>query len=339
MLGAGRLALFSANPVAGGGGGAVSGGYSYFVGGYNTSANYTRKYDLTGAGATTNAGALPQARFVAGGFGNGSSGFLCGGYNGTVKNTVYELDFSSDTSWSTQNTLPNSQRNQRGTSSSTIGYSWGGYRDGGGNATHAVNYQYTYSAGTWATGTNLSIANGASNYANSWSALHGNGSDAIHMGGGVDSGYGTQYTTQNLYEFSSDTQTFSNTVDRNHLLCGATGNQTEMVIVSGQGYTNVGGGTGSSSLKTWILTYNITSGAVVSTGTITGSSFSHADAAGDDSVGIWAGSSQSQSPSAYECAYTYSTDTYSLLSAYNSNYQVQSTRTESLTAFHSLQVS
>jgi hypothetical protein len=78
---------------------------------------------------------------------------------------------------------------------------------------------------------------------------------------------------------------------------------------------------------------------VVDSGTI-GTAFSHSDAAGNDEVGIYAGCNSNEDRTQRENAYTYATNTATLLSAYLANAQVMTfNNAESPQAFHSAQIS
>lgn len=329
MFGAARLALFAANPVATGG---VTGGISYFFGGYDGSySTLNRKYNLTSgaAGAATNA--VPSGTMLAGSWGNGTDGWCTGGFNSSDMTAVRRMSFSSE-SWTTLTALGAAQRNHRGTSSSTKGYSWGGYRA---TVNLSTNSQWTYSTDAYAAGTALSWSTTPTSFA----ALHGNGTTALFVGGAADGAGGTTARHYLIYTFSSDAQNYSASgAAYGHTLAGATGNQTDMVVISGNN------GTGNPPANTWtvntkIIRYTISTAALVSDTNTVGTANSHFDSAGDDNVAISAGLTGTSGRTSKENAYTYSTGVSTLLSAYLANNQVYAADTESNTACHSLQVS
>jgi hypothetical protein len=331
MFGAARLGLFNANPT---------GGKAYFCGGFiAASSAVVRTYNIaTGVvytSTTTGNGNMPSAVFVTAGFGNQTYGFNVGGYSGSAPvNTSRYILFASDAgsgfTWTTTATLPGTQRNQRGTSSSTKGYSWAGFRDGTGDLT--VNWQLTYSALTWSTGTALPLT--GSPIAGGFEALHCNATQALWIGGQSDSG--TARKQQLSYVFATDATTYTQTGAANFFsVGGATGDQTNMIAVSGLQTS------GAATLTTNVNKYNIVSGAATTTTNVP-TAFRNTDSAGNDYVGITAASQTggaNPTPAQTEGAYTYSSDTYVLLTAYLNKVNIYTTRTESVGAFSSTQTS
>jgi hypothetical protein len=329
MFGAARLALFAANPVATG---AVTGGISYFFGGYRGGYSTTnRKYNLTTGAVGDATNAVPSGTMLAGSWGSGVNGWCTGGFNGGDMVAVRRMAFSSE-SWTTLTSLGAAQRNHRGTSSSTKGYSWGGYRA---SVNLSTNSQWTYSTDAYAAGTAL----GWGTSPTSFGALHGNGTTALHMGSGVDGAGGTSLKHYLIYTFSSDAQSYSSSgAAYGHTLGGTTGNQTDMVVLSG--YRSSATPPSFDAPSTGITRYTISSAALVSDGGTVGTAFNHFDGAGDDSVGIFAGCNADADRTAREQAYTYATSTATLLSAYLANNQLYNANNwENPTACHSLQVS
>lgn len=330
MFGAARLGLFNANPT---------GGKAYFSGGYVTAASaVTRTYNMsTGVvyiSTTTGNGNLPSAAFVGAGFGNQVNGFNVGGYSGSaVVNVSRSITFANDVgsgfTWTnTATTLPGTQRDQRGTSSSAKGYSWAGYRDGTGQIT--VNFQMVYASGTtWSTGTALPLVGAATGF----EALHCNAVQALWIGGCNDAAT-TSFKQLMTYVFSTDTPTYSQNGAANFAgIMGATGNQDVMVVVSGfQGAT--------FTLGTQVNKYNISNGAATSM-TAVPTAYRNSDAAGNDYVGIYAGcfTGAAATPAQTEGAYTYSADTYTLLTAYLTKTNIYTAKTESIVGFSSTQTS
>jgi hypothetical protein len=329
MFGVARLALFAANPVAPAPGGA-SGGISYFFGGFTTGySTNTRKYNLS-TGASGSGQALPNAVMLASAFGNGTKGFVVGGFNGSAQSYSKRFTFADDTagSWtwadtSGSSTLPNTQRSSRGASSATKGYSWGGYN----TADRNYNHQLTYSSEVWASGTVLPFT--GSPVQASHASVHSNSTYGIWIGG-IGDATNLNYKQRMIYTWSDDSTSYTaDGADYTHWLSASTGNQTTMYVVSG---------VRAGSTTTATTKYTISSGAVSAGGSV-GTGFTHADAAGDDSVGICAGNSGAPTIANAENAYTYATDTATLLSAYLSNNQALAAETESLAACHSIQIS
>jgi hypothetical protein len=325
MFGVSRLALFNANPVAGGG---VSGGISYFFGGLAGSASTTvRKYNLV-SGASTAGTALPSAFFVGAAFGNGVEGWQVGGFNGGVLTNVRYNTFSSDT-WTTLTALSAGQRNQSCASSSTKGYSWAGFRDPSSNLT--VNNQWTYATDAFSAGSALPFT-----APTSYCQTHNNSTIALWIGSGADAGGGTPTKQYMIYTFSSDTTTYSaNGASYNNILAGMTGPQDHGVIISG---LRAASGAASDPAITGITKYNLSDGSLRSDSESVGTAYSHGDGAGSDEQGIYAGRT-SGTRSATESAYTYATNTRNLLSAYLSNNQVFTADTQSPCACHNAQIS
>ena len=330
-FGAARLGLFNANPT---------GGIAYFAGGFIAAASAVVKtYNIaTGVvytSTTTGNGNMPSAVYVSAGFGNQTYGFNTGGYSGsapvnTSRYILFANDAGSGFTWTTTATLPGTQRDQRGTSSSTKGYSWAGFRDGTGDLT--VNYQITYSAMTWATGTALPLT--GSPAAGSFEGLHCNADQALWIGGQSDSG--TARKQQLTYVFATDATTYTQTGAANFSsVSAATGDQTNMLVISGLQNS------AAAALTTNVNKYNIVSGAAT-TVTNVPTAFRNTEAAGNDYVGI-AASSQTggatPTPGQTEGAYTYSSDTYTLLTAYLNKVNIYATKTESVGAFSSTQTS
>ena len=327
MFGSSRLALYAANPVSGGS--LVTGGTTYFTGGFG-SISTVRKYNMVTGGSTAGT-SMPSGAALGQSWGSSVNGWQVGGYNGGDILVVRRMAFSTDT-WTSLTNLSVAQRNGRGTSSSTKGYSWGGYRD---VVNLATNGQWTYSTDAYSAGTALGWGTTPSSFA----ACHGTGTNAIFLGGGTDAAGGTPKRHQSLYTFSTDTETYSATGGAyGHILAGATGNNTDMVVCGG--YRSNADPTSYTTRGTTITRYVVSSGSVVvDTGTI-GTAYSHGDAAGNDEVGIYAGSNGGEDRTQRENAYTYATDTDTLLSAYLANAQVATfNNMESPQAFHSGQIS
>jgi hypothetical protein len=327
MFGAARLALFAANPVAAG---LVTGGTTYFTGGFG-SLTTTRKYNMT-TGASSAGTALPSGAMLGQSWGSGVNGWQVGGYlDPNTLTVVRRMSFSGET-WTTLTSLGASQRNGRGSSSSTKGYSFGGYRP---TTNLSVNNQWTYSTDAFSAGTAMGWATTPTSYA----ANHGTTVDHLFLGGLADAAGGTTKRLMSRYVFSTDTETYSATGGAfGHTLTGATGNNTDMVVLGG--YRSSADPTSYTVRGTTITRYVVSSGTVVvDSGTI-GTAFSHSDAAGNDEVGIYAGCNSNEDRTQRENAYTYATNTATLLSAYLANAQVMTfNNAESPQAFHSAQIS
>ena len=329
MFGVSRLALYSANPVSGGS--LVTGGITYFMGGFKSGATSTvRKYNMT-TGASSAGTSMPSGAALGQSWGSGVNGWQVGGYVSSDLTVVRRMAFSTDT-WTSLTSLAAAQRNGRGTSSSTTGYSWGGYRA---VVNLSSNNQWTYSTDAYTAGTALSWSTTPSN----WGACHGTGTTALFLGGGADGAGGTTKRHYLIYTFSSDTQSYSATgASYGHALAGATGNNTDLVVLGG--YRSSADPTSYTVRGTTITRYVVSTAALVNDGGTIGTAYSHGDAAGNDEVGIFAGSNNDEARSARENAYTYATDTATLLSAYLANAQVFTVDNhESPQAFHSLQIS
>jgi hypothetical protein len=327
MFGVSRLALYSANPATGGG--LVTGGITYFMGGFGNT-NAVRKYNMT-SGASSAGTAMPSSAALGQSWGSGVNGWQVGGYITSDLTSVRRMAFSNDT-WTTLTNLAAAQRNGRGTSSSTTGYSWGGFRS---TVNLSSNNQWTYSTDAYTAGTALSWSTTPS----SWGACHGTGTTALFLGGGSDAAGGTTKRQYLIYTFSSDTQSYSATgASYGHTLAGATGNNTDLVVLGG--YRSSADPTVLTVRGTTITRYVVSTAALVNDGGTIGTAYSHGDAAGNDEVGIFAGCNNSEARSARENAYTYATDTDTLLSAYLANAQVFTfDNAESPQAFHSAQIS
>ena len=326
MFGAARLALFAANPVATGG---VSGGISYFFGGFTGSASTTvRKYDLV-SGASTAGTALPSSFFVGGAFGNGVEGWQVGGFSGSPgsdQTHVRYNTFSSDT-WTTLTVLGAAQRNQSCASSSTKGYSWAGYRA---TVNLTTNNQWTYATDAFSAGSALPFTQPTS-----YCQTHNNSTIALWIGSATDAAGGTPNKQYMIYTFSSDATTYSASgAAYNNQLAGMTGPQDHGVIISGLRTATSGDG----SLTTGITKYNLSDASLKSDSESVGTSNSHGDGAGSDEQGIFAGRTTA-ARSTTESVYTYATNTRNLLSAYLSNNQVFTVDTQSPAACHNAQIS
>jgi hypothetical protein len=332
MLGVGRLALFAANPVAAPPSGLITGGSAYFMGGFKSGATSTvREYEMTTGTSSAATNAMPSAMALGQSWGSGVNGWQVGGYVSSDLTVVRRMAFSDET-WTTLTALAAAQRNGRGTSSSTKGYSWGGYRA---TVNLSTNSQWTYSTDAYASGTALSWSTTPTSHP----VLHTDNTKALFLGGAADGAGGTTKRHYLIYTFSSDTQDYSATgASYGHTLSGATGNNTDMVVLGG--YRSSSDPTSYTTRGVTVTRYTVATAAVVSDSGTIGTSFSHADAAGNDEVGIWAGCNIDQTRSTSENAYTYATDTATLLSAYLANNQVFTTDNhESPNAFHSLQIS
>jgi hypothetical protein len=330
MFGAARLALFAANPVEAGG--LVTGGSTYFFGGWQGSPqNTVRKYNMTTGASAAGANALPSESYVGQSWGSGVNGWQVGGFSGGGVTAVRRMSFSGET-WTTLTSLAADQRNGRGTSSSTTGYSWGGFRS---TVNLSVNNQWTYSTDAFTAGTALSWGTTPS----SWGACHGTGTSALFLGGTADAAGGTTKRHYLIYTFSSDTQNYSATgASYGHTLAAATGNNTDLVVMGG--YRSSADPTSYTVRGTTITRYVVSTAALVNDGGTIASAFSHADAAGNDEVGIYAGSNGNEDRTQRENAYIYATNTDTLLSAYLANAQVYtSNNRESPMACHSGQIS
>jgi hypothetical protein len=170
-------------------------------------------------------------------------------------------------------------------------------------------------------------------------AQHNNSTIALSLGGGSDGAGGTLARQYLIYTFSSDAQSYSASgAPYGVALAGATGNQTDMITLSG--FNSTANPPTYAARNTKILRFTMSTAALVSDGGTVGTAFSHNDAAGDDSVGIWAGCQSDLDRTTRENAYTYATNTATLLSAYLANNQLYTTNNwESNTACHSLQIS
>lgn len=327
MFGAARLALYAANPVSGGA--LVTGGFTYFVAGY-TAQTGNRKYNMT-TGASSAATAIPTGGMLGQSWGSGVNGWYVGGFTGSDSTQVRRMAFSTDT-WTSLTALSAAQRNGMGGSSSTKGYSWGGYRA---TVNLSSNNQWTYSTDAFSAGTAMGWGTTPSSYG----VAHGTGTQAIILGGGADGAGGTTRRWQSIYTFSSDTESFSiSGAAYGFSASGATGNNTDMVVIAG--HRSSADPTILTTRGTTITRFVVSSGSVVVDSGNVGTAFSNCDGAGNDEVGLYAGAQGSEARSTRENAYTYATNTATLLSAYLANNQIMTVdAVESPRAFHSAQVS
>jgi hypothetical protein len=308
----------------------VTGGSVYFVAGY-TAQTGNRKYNLV-TGASTSATAIPTGGMLGQSWGSGVNGWYVGGFTGGDSNQVRRMAFSTDT-WTNLTAMGTSQRNGVGGSSSTKGYSWGGYRA---TVNMANNNQWIYATDAFNAGTAMGWGTGIGS---SYGCGHGTGTQAIIFTGGTDAAGGTTRRAQSIYTFSTDTESFSASgAAYGFVSSGATGTNTDIVVISGQ--RSSADPTSFTGETTAITRLVVSTGAVVTdTGTV-GTSFSNCDAAGSDEVGIYAGDNAGTDRTSRENAYTYATNTATLLSAYLANNQVMTlNNVESPRAFHSAQVS
>jgi hypothetical protein len=254
-----------------------------------------------------------------------------GGYSGSAPiNTAVYMRFADDTanSWTwTSTTMPGTQRNVRGTSSANKGFSWGGYRDGTGDLT--VNFQFTYASSTWSSGTALPFT--GSPVASGYPFIHSTAIQALWIGGASDSG--TNRKQQMIYTFANDSTSYTQTGAANFGALGAAfGDSTNMIALSGFQTA------GSATLTTNVNKYVVSSGAAV-TVTNVPTAFSHFDGAGSAFVGIACGTFTGGAATAAqsEGAYNYSTDTYTLLTAYLGGSNIYGFKRENNACFSSAQ--
>lgn len=313
MFGASRLALFAANPAAPSG---VSGGYSYFMGGYAASRISTvYKYTLTGDSVST-ATALSSARDQVSGFANGTVGHACGGSTGSTVTTHEKYTLSTESK--TAGTALSSGRRDThaGSSTSTLGYIFGGYN------TSALNTiaKYQYSDDTWPT---FSTSLGWSTVWTS-TAAHNNSTTAVILGGYSGSTPNTEYK---LFTYSTETPGSNTSLPAAHGQVSMTGNQSKAIALSGFG-------PGTFVTMTNAVKYYDFAAGTWTSATNLGYTIRFGEGAGDDSKGIFAGGSAgSFTLSTAHTKYQYSDDTMTTAT------QIYTTATDSPGAFHSLQVS
>ena len=313
MFGASRLALFAANPAADTG---VSGGYSYFMGGYADSRIATVYKYTIGTDAVTTATALSAARDQASGFANGTTGHVCGGSTGSSI-TTHEIYTLSTESKAGGTALSSARRDTHaGSSTSTLGYIFGGY-----NAS-ALNTiaKYQYSDDTWPT---FSTSLG---WTTVWTstASHNNSTTAVILGGYSGSTPNTEYK---LFTFSTETPGSNSSLPAAQGQVSMTGNQSKAIALSGFG-------PGTFVTMTNAVRYYDFAAGTWTSATNLGYTIRFGEGAGDDFKGIFAGGSAgSFTLSTAHTKYQYSDDTMTTAT------QIYSTAADSPAAFHSLQAS
>lgn len=163
-------------------------------GGTKTTTKYT--FSSSGSAGTAAAGtSLPTSgsagRWFGCAFGDKSVGVYAGGTTGTSSADVDVYTNSSDT-WTAGPDLSAAEEGHEGFSSTTYGYTVGGYNGGAGRTT---TKRYAYGSSAWTTN------GGALNVNTTWCAVHNNTTVALRSGGYSSA----NQNTQSFYTFSSDT--------------------------------------------------------------------------------------------------------------------------------------
>jgi hypothetical protein len=224
----------------------------------------TRTYGL-GDATWASEGALSTAVFNAAGFGDLTSGWICGGFTGSAnatQNRKYtNTDGTSMTSTDGGTTSMSSQNGWKGSCDGTTGFVFGG-------TFVSATRKYSISGSTWSGGTALAGNNG-------WTAAHNNATYALISGGYTGS---ANLSRQDRYEFSGDTRTTQTALSVA---------RRELTAAGDQSFSYLYCGTTSVVLDT-IEKVSLTDGASATSFT-NASSLRFAESAGSDTKGVFAG--------------------------------------------------